>query len=244
MSRARPLWWRRRNRAGSSPSMSPRGAEVKPGDVLFTLDTTREQAARDNAAAQVATAEAAIVQMRADVEQTSKELERQQCAGAHRRHAPSARRAGAGGLRQRRFARCPRRVRRSRRCAPHLTQPNTIFPSASCMRRSRAACRISSSVPANTRAPGAPVVSILPPELYLCAVLYSRTRGGACAPERERACRLRRLRGEPDRTHHLHRRRCRNTRRPSSTASQPREAGVQGRSARAGAGRSCAPACP
>lgn len=54
-----------------------RGADVKPGDTLFTLDTTNQLAARDNAASQMATAQAAIEQMRADVVRTQKELERQ-----------------------------------------------------------------------------------------------------------------------------------------------------------------------
>src|SRR5262245_61883610 len=54
-----------------------RGADVHAGDILFTLDTTNQIAARDNAASQLATAQAAIEQMQADVVRTEKELERQ-----------------------------------------------------------------------------------------------------------------------------------------------------------------------
>jgi HlyD family secretion protein len=54
-----------------------RGSAVKAGDVLFTLDTTAQLAARDNADSQLETARAAVVQMKADVEQTAKALERQ-----------------------------------------------------------------------------------------------------------------------------------------------------------------------
>ena len=69
-----------------------RGAEVKPGDALFTLDAVREIAARDNAnaaiaaakdqanqaAAQIAQARAQQTQIEADIERDQKELARQQ----------------------------------------------------------------------------------------------------------------------------------------------------------------------
>jgi len=69
-----------------------RGAEVKPGDALFTLDAVREIAARDNAnaaiaaakdqanqaAAQIAQARAQQTQIEADIERDQKELVRQQ----------------------------------------------------------------------------------------------------------------------------------------------------------------------
>lgn len=68
-----------------------RGAHVKPGDALFTLDATRELAARDNAtaaiaaakelagqaAAQIAQAQAAQAQVDADILKNEKELARQ-----------------------------------------------------------------------------------------------------------------------------------------------------------------------
>ena len=68
-----------------------RGSEVKAGDALFTLDATREIAARDNAMAtiagakeqqgqadaQIAQARAQQAQFQADVTRTEKELERQ-----------------------------------------------------------------------------------------------------------------------------------------------------------------------
>ena len=69
-----------------------RGARVKPGDALFTLDATRELAARDNAnaqiaaskelasqaTAQIAQAQAQQAQIDADIAKNQKELERQQ----------------------------------------------------------------------------------------------------------------------------------------------------------------------
>ena len=69
-----------------------RGAHVKPGDALFTLDATRELAARDNAnaqiaaskelasqaTAQIAQAQAQQAQVDADITKNQKELQRQQ----------------------------------------------------------------------------------------------------------------------------------------------------------------------
>jgi HlyD family secretion protein len=69
-----------------------RGAEVKAGDPLFTLDAVREAAARDNAQAQItaaheqgeqamaqlAQAKAEQAQIEADIDRTAKELARQQ----------------------------------------------------------------------------------------------------------------------------------------------------------------------
>jgi HlyD family secretion protein len=55
-----------------------RGQSVAPGDLLFTLDNVRETAARDNAAAALAAAQATSKQAQADVQQNSKELQRQQ----------------------------------------------------------------------------------------------------------------------------------------------------------------------
>src|SRR3954470_1243071 len=69
-----------------------RGAHIKPGDALFTLDATRELAARDNAraqiagskelagqaTAQIAQAQAQQTQIDADITRNQKELERQQ----------------------------------------------------------------------------------------------------------------------------------------------------------------------
>jgi len=69
-----------------------RGTQVKPGDALFTLDATRELAARDNAAAQItgskelagqataqiAQAQAQQAQVDADIARNQKELARQQ----------------------------------------------------------------------------------------------------------------------------------------------------------------------
>jgi HlyD family secretion protein len=69
-----------------------RGAEVKAGDPLFTLDAVREAAARDNAQAQItaaheqgeqamaqlAQAKAEQAQIEADIDRTAKELGRQQ----------------------------------------------------------------------------------------------------------------------------------------------------------------------
>ena len=69
-----------------------RGAKVKPGDSLFTLDATREIAARDNAnalitaakeqagqaTAQIAQAQAQQAQVEADIAKSEKELARQQ----------------------------------------------------------------------------------------------------------------------------------------------------------------------
>jgi HlyD family secretion protein len=69
-----------------------RGAKVKPGDSLFTLDATREIAARDNAnamiagakeqagqaTAQIAQAQAQQAQVDADIAKSEKELARQQ----------------------------------------------------------------------------------------------------------------------------------------------------------------------
>jgi HlyD family secretion protein len=69
-----------------------RGADVKAGDPLFTLDAVREAAARENAQAQIAAAreqgeqamaqlaqaKAEQAQMEADIERTAKELARQQ----------------------------------------------------------------------------------------------------------------------------------------------------------------------
>jgi len=54
-----------------------RGAQVKPGDVLFTLDTTGQAAVHDNAASQLAAAEDGITMAKAEVERTARELARQ-----------------------------------------------------------------------------------------------------------------------------------------------------------------------
>ena len=79
--------------AGWITSMNvARGAQVKPGDSLFTLDAAREIAARDNATAmiaaakqqgdqataQIAQARAQQAQIDADISKTEKELARQQ----------------------------------------------------------------------------------------------------------------------------------------------------------------------
>ena len=79
--------------AGWITSLSvARGAHVKPGDALFTLDATRELAARDSAnaqiaaakeqasqaTAQIAQAQAQQAQIDADIARNQKELERQQ----------------------------------------------------------------------------------------------------------------------------------------------------------------------
>jgi HlyD family secretion protein len=72
--------------------MVARGAHVKPGDALFTLDATRELAARDNANAQIAAAkelasqasaqitqaQAQQAQVDADIAKNQKELQRQE----------------------------------------------------------------------------------------------------------------------------------------------------------------------
>jgi HlyD family secretion protein len=55
-----------------------RGQQVKEGDVLFTLDTTSQDALRANAASQAAAANDAIRMARAEVERTRKEFARQQ----------------------------------------------------------------------------------------------------------------------------------------------------------------------
>jgi HlyD family secretion protein len=54
-----------------------RGSEVKVGDVLFTLDTTAQLAARANAASQLAAAEHAIGVAKAETERAAKEWARQ-----------------------------------------------------------------------------------------------------------------------------------------------------------------------
>lgn len=54
-----------------------RGQTIKLGDVLFTLDATREEAGRDQAAAQLAQARATLVQERANLELTRTALSRQ-----------------------------------------------------------------------------------------------------------------------------------------------------------------------
>ena len=79
--------------AGWITSLSvARGAHVKPGDALFTLDAIRELAARDNAnaqiaaakelasqaAAQITQAQAQQAQVDADIAKNQKELQRQQ----------------------------------------------------------------------------------------------------------------------------------------------------------------------
>jgi HlyD family secretion protein len=55
-----------------------RGQEVRAGDVLFTLDTTSQIAARNTAASQMKAAQDAIGMARAEVVRTQKELARQQ----------------------------------------------------------------------------------------------------------------------------------------------------------------------
>ena len=54
-----------------------RGSQVKPGDILFTLDTTGQAAVHDNAASQLAAAEDGITMAKAEVERTARELARQ-----------------------------------------------------------------------------------------------------------------------------------------------------------------------
>jgi HlyD family secretion protein len=62
-----------------------RGDHVKPGQLLFTLDDTREAAARDQAAAAIPQIEAQIAQAKANLDLTGKTLARQQ--GLARAHA-------------------------------------------------------------------------------------------------------------------------------------------------------------
>src|SRR4051812_4265261 len=96
-----------------------RGARVKPGDALFTLDATRELAARDNASAQItaakelasqataqiAQAQAQQAQVDADIAKNQKELERQQelvrIGGLPRRDLEAAQAAYDGARAQR-----------------------------------------------------------------------------------------------------------------------------------------------
>jgi HlyD family secretion protein len=54
-----------------------RGSEVKSGDLLFSLDSTNQAAARDQAKAQIAQAEGQLRQARASLVLASKELKRQ-----------------------------------------------------------------------------------------------------------------------------------------------------------------------
>jgi HlyD family secretion protein len=54
-----------------------RGQTIKRGDVLFTLDTTREEAGRDQSQAQLAQARASLAQERANLELTRTALSRQ-----------------------------------------------------------------------------------------------------------------------------------------------------------------------
>ena len=62
-----------------------RGQEVKPGDLLFTLDDTRERAARDQAQATLTQMLGLIAQQKANLDYAAKELSRQQ--GLARAHA-------------------------------------------------------------------------------------------------------------------------------------------------------------
>ncbi|HEX3810285.1 MAG TPA: HlyD family efflux transporter periplasmic adaptor subunit [Rhizomicrobium sp.] len=62
-----------------------RGSAVKPGDLLFTLDNTRQVAARDQARATLAQAQGVLAQEQANFDYTYKELLRQQ--GLARAHA-------------------------------------------------------------------------------------------------------------------------------------------------------------
>ena len=96
-----------------------RGAHVKPGDALFTLDAVRELAARDNAnaqiaaakeqagqaTAQIAQAQAQQTQIDADIAKNQKELERQQelvrIGGTPRRDVEAAQAAYDGSCAQR-----------------------------------------------------------------------------------------------------------------------------------------------
>jgi HlyD family secretion protein len=55
-----------------------RGAEVKTGDLLFSLDDTAQAAARDQAQAQIAQAQGQMGQARASLDLAAKELARQQ----------------------------------------------------------------------------------------------------------------------------------------------------------------------
>lgn len=66
-----------------------RGDVVKPGDLLFTLDDTRELAARDQALAMLAQMENLIVQQKANLEYAAKELARQQGLARARAGVPA-----------------------------------------------------------------------------------------------------------------------------------------------------------
>jgi HlyD family secretion protein len=106
--------------AGWITSLSvARGTKVKPGESLFTLDATREIAARDNAtaaiaaakqqadqaSAQIAQARAQQAQIEADITKSQKELARQQelvrIGGSPRRDLESAQAAYDGARAQR-----------------------------------------------------------------------------------------------------------------------------------------------
>jgi len=67
-----------------------RGDHVKPRTLLFTLDDTREAAARDQAAAAIPQIKAQILQAKANLDLTSKTLERQQGLARARAGVPTA----------------------------------------------------------------------------------------------------------------------------------------------------------
>ncbi len=67
-----------------------RGDSVRPGQLLFTLDATREAAAREQAAAVLPQIKAQIVQAQANLDLTRKTLARQQGLARARAGVPSA----------------------------------------------------------------------------------------------------------------------------------------------------------
>lgn len=140
-----------------------RGADVHPGDVLFTLDTTNQIAARDNAASQLATAKAAIEQMQADVVQTQKELERQRglvrIGGTPRSALEQAQAAYQSAL-----------SRQSQQNAQvqafEATLQSAEYNLAERIVRAKVAGRVEDIFfrPGEYASAGAPIVSILPPD--------------------------------------------------------------------------------
>ena len=237
-----------------------RGARVKPGDALFTLDAVRELAARDNAnaqiagakeqasqaAAQIAQAQAQQAQIEADIVKYQKELARQEelvrIGGSPRRDLEAAQAAYDSARAQRtQTIALQTQAAAARRQAEAQARQGEANPrhrrvqsvrSARCMRSSRARCRTSISAKANTPMPARRSSPCCRPPMCSCAFSCRSRRTRQADAGKPGAHQLRWLRRRSYRHDQLHRLASRIHAAGHLQRRQSREAGVQGRSAR------------
>ena len=209
-----------------------RGQEVKTGDLLFTLNDTREKAARDQAAANLVNIKAQMNQNQATVAYATKELTRQ----------TNLVRASAGTQATLDLARSnyDQAIARISEIRAQEQQTQAALADAEYQLSQRSIVslvngrvediyfRAGEYVP-----PSTPVISVLPPQNVYVRFFVPETRIRPYEARPAGAHFLRWLRREHDGHHHLHRAAGRIHPARDLQHRQSREAGVQAGSARA-----------